>query len=168
MPIIADHCLPTGWRGRSNPYSIVCAWPDDCYVQWGSHGVVLGKNGARVTAFFEAFPIHPKTYIRGEGPTVEAAERAAHKAFERYGSCRGHEFERGSYTNGGGLCKHCRMFVSDAFEPSTTCVVCGRPTAYGYGVDSAGLWHWYCEEDADKRPRDAQPSPVDRLDEVGQ
>jgi len=163
MPVIADHCGPNGWRGRASPYELVCSWPDDCYVQWGNKGLVFGGNGARVTAFFEAFPASPKSFIRGEGATVEDAERSAHAAFLRQSACQGHEFERGSYENGAGECKHCGMFNSEAFEPLTVCCVCGKPTYYTYGVDAAGVSHWYCEQDQGRRPRDSQPSPIDRL-----
>jgi hypothetical protein len=114
---IAPQHLPGGWR---HGYEPVCSWPDDCYVQWGDRGLVLRERengGSYATAFFESFPEDPKTFIRGEGATVEAAERSAFAKFERYRACSGHELERRGYTNGAGFCKHCGLFVSNAFDP---------------------------------------------------
>ncbi len=163
MPIIADHCKPDGWRGRANPYELLCSWPDDCYVQWGSKGIVFGANGGRVTAFFEAFPKSPNTFIRGEGVTVADAERSAFEQFNRNRACPSHEFERRGYTNGAGICKHCGLFNAHAFAPSTLCEICSGPTNFSFGVDGERKYHWYCETHAGDRPRDTQPSPVDRM-----
>ena len=116
--IIANHHKPGSWK--YDGYEPSCAWPDDCYVQWGSVGVVLREaeyGGSYWTAFFESFPTDPKTFIRGEGETVQVAEAKAYQAFQRYRACNGHEFERRNYTNGAGFCKHCGLFKSQAFEP---------------------------------------------------
>lgn len=69
------------------------------------------------TAFFEAFPRDPDTFVRGEGETIEAAESAAWFRFEKHRACSGHEYERRGYTNGAGFCIHCGMFKSGAFSP---------------------------------------------------
>ncbi len=45
-------------------------WPEDCFVQCGDNGIVCGKE-SYTTAFFEAFPESPKTFLRGEGAFVE-------------------------------------------------------------------------------------------------
>lgn len=164
MPRIAEQHLPGGWRSSGeNAHTPTHAWPDDCYVQWGASGIVLSKTGARKTAFFEAFPTAPKTFIRGEGNTVAEAEAAAFAKYERQTACPGHEFERGSYRNGAGICKHCRMFSSEVFEPLETCVVCGKPTYYTYGVDAQGISHWYCEQHEDQRCRETHPNAYDKL-----
>jgi hypothetical protein len=164
MAIIAEHCLPTGWRGRSTPHDLVCEWPQDCYVQWGGKGLVLcSGGGSYVTAFFEAFPTDPPTFLRGEGATVEEAERMAFAKLQRQLGCPAHEFERGRYRNGAALCKHCGLFNSVAFEPLDRCVVCDAATSYSYGVDSSGREHWYCEADADRRCKVTHPNPLDRL-----
>ena len=76
--------------GRDKPaqagsYTPVCAWPEDCLVQWGDRGLVLRREksgGSYTTAFFEAFPNNPQTFIRGEGVCIEEAERLAFKQFE--------------------------------------------------------------------------------------
>lgn len=115
---IADHCLPGGHNCYGhNP---VCSWPEDCFIQWGGQGLVFRhekEGGCYTTAFFEAFPNDPKTFIRGEGASIEEAEKSAFKQFEHFRACPGHEFERRNYTNGAGFCKHCGLFKSDAFEP---------------------------------------------------
>lgn len=48
-------------------------WPEDCFCQAGHSGVVFTKSGHYRTAFFEAFPKNPNTFIRGEGSTIEVA-----------------------------------------------------------------------------------------------
>jgi hypothetical protein len=160
MSNIAPHCLPGGHNHEG--HEPCCAWPADCYVQWGSKGIVFRRDGGKTyqTAFFEAFP---QTFIRGEGATVADAERSAFAQFQRFQACAGHEFERRGYTNGAGFCKHCGMFKSKVFAPTTTCSVCSEPTDYSYGVDADKVAHWYCENHESLRPRDTQPSFVDRL-----
>lgn len=92
-------------------------WPDNCHCQAGHNGIVVTKSGHYRTAFFEAFPKYPETFIRGEGPTIEAAEEAAWSKYGKYLDCPEHVFERRGYTNGAGFCKHCGMFISNAFKP---------------------------------------------------
>ena len=114
---IAKHCAPGSRRYEENPYTPICDWPEDCRVQWGDCGLVLrkkGNGGDYLTAFFEAFP---DTFIRGEGETVEQAEKDAYSQFVKFSVCSAHEFERWHYTNGGGVCKHCGMFKGRVFEP---------------------------------------------------
>lgn len=82
-----------------------------------ARGVVFDPKGAYRTAFFEAFPTDPATFIRGEGVDVPAAEMAAWAKFACQRDCAGHELERRGYRNGAGICKHCGLFVSRAFEP---------------------------------------------------
>lgn len=91
-------------------YTPVCPWPDDCLVQWG-HGIVPANP------FFEAFP--PGTFIRGDGESIESAER---KAFAQYRSEVGcdhlwgrHAGMRGTYLNGAGWCRRCGAFRSNMF-----------------------------------------------------
>lgn len=168
MPIIASHCAPGGWRYRASPYQPVCAWPEDCTVQWGNEGVVIGETCSYTTAFFEAFPASPVTFIRGEGKTVEAAERSAFAQFERHRACASHDFERRRYTNGAGFCRHCGLFSSKAFPPLTRCTVCDAPTRYscGYGAPGSadeGKAFWYCEDHADERRARGHRSAVDAL-----
>lgn len=91
-------------------------WGETCFLQWGGDGLVIGKDATRRTAFFEAFPENPDTFIRGEGKTVEEAEHDAWADWQRILSCKGHELETRGYKNGAGFCKHCGLFQSGAFE----------------------------------------------------
>ncbi len=168
MPRIAEHCAPGGWRHAGDPYTPTCAWPDDCFVQWGGNGVVLSASkGTYRTAFFEAFPTDPATFIRGEGATVAEAEAQAFAAFERHRACPGHEFERRGYTNGAGFCKHCGLFASKAFEPTTLCHVCQAPTNHSCGQatdpeSGERRTFWYCEAHAHLRRGNGHANALDR------
>ena len=72
-------------------------WPDDCFVQGGKSGIVLSKAGNYTTAFVEASPRDPNTFLRGEGSTVEDAEDNAWAKLQQYLSCPSptgdHEYE---------------------------------------------------------------------------
>lgn len=119
MVKIASHLVPETQTALDKllvdlhpTYTPVCAWGDDVTVQWGN-GIIPA------TPFFEAFP--PGTFIRGEGETIEAAERSAFKQYEREKSCT-HFFgryhsRRGTYTNGGAFCHFCGRFESRYFPP---------------------------------------------------
>ena len=145
-------------------------WPEDCFVQGGSNGLVLPHGSmekvfedsketikvlaekvgitkgaipqAYTTAFVEAFPNNPSTFIRGEGKTVEEAETDAWLQFQKVIQCVTHEFERRNYTNGAGFCKHCGLFKGKAFKPNQFCVVCQKPT--NQKTDKNG--NWYCKD----------------------
>ena len=140
---LAEQHQPGGWKTKTDPYDPVEAWPEDCMVQWGGSGVVLSKDGCYDTAFFEAFPRDPNTFIRGEGATVRDAEASAFRQFQRFQGCPQHEYERRGYTNGAGFCKHCGMFGSKVFEPTETCTDCGKKTFYHRKPDKSG---WQCED----------------------
>lgn len=70
-----------------------------------------------------------------------SAVKAAGSAF--YNALHlGGEVHRRGYKNGAGICKHCGLFDSNAFEPSEHCCKCGKPT---YWVqDKQG--NWYCKD----------------------
>ena len=124
-------------------------WADDCFVQGGDSGIVFVDNGEPyTTAFFEAFPRNPNTFLRGEGKTVEEAETAAWAKFQKYQACPGHEFEKRGYTNGAGFCKHCNMFGSNVFPPWEKCVICGDLTYYTVSKTN----DWYCENHKEQNP----------------
>jgi hypothetical protein len=108
---IADHHLKDEWRP-------LLAWPEDCYVQWGGSGLVLGREPGESygTAFFEAFPKGDSGgFVRGEGPTIEEAEADAHGKWTRASACD-HRFSRKGYTNGGAICRKCGHFAT-VFKP---------------------------------------------------
>lgn len=125
------------------PYALVHAWPEDCLVQCGGKGIVLTTAGSYRTAFFEAFPRDPDTFLRGEGATIAEAEANAWAKFERIRGCAGHEFERGRYRNGAGICRHCKLFARGVFEPLETCSTCSSPT---YWANHGG--RWFCKDHA--------------------
>lgn len=85
-------------------------WPADCPIQGGARGIVSGPKLYR-TAFVEASPRNPNTFLRGEGATVPEAEAACWAKYERMLACPGHPdhgpFEARGYTNGAGFCARC-------------------------------------------------------------
>lgn len=131
-----------------DPYLCEYPWPADCFVQCGGRGLVFTATqekvraaftdpevagevaaevlsagptttpGAYRTAFFEAFPEDPKTFLRGEGETIEDAEKSAWEKLEHYRACADNHatFDRRGYKNGGGFCVSCGLFRSYAFE----------------------------------------------------
>lgn len=89
-----------------------CAWPDDCYVQWG-HGLVPA------VPFFEAFPsaLCSASAMLSPSPRIKLP-------FTRYINefrCnhlwgRNHPNPKGGlYTNGVGWCRKCGAFRSKMF-----------------------------------------------------
>lgn len=95
-------------------------WPEDLIVQGGASGVVVVRGGENYrTAFVEVFP--PKSFIRGEGPTVADAEKAAWEQYQRMVTCPGHPehgpFNRRHYHNGAGFCEKCGCWFSGVLEP---------------------------------------------------
>ena len=158
-------------------YECKFPWPENCKVQAGGNGIVFrGKPGleermakdpgdvldqaigekplapqAYRTAFFEAFPRNPNTFIRGEGPSVEEAEEKAWQQLQKYQACEGHEFEKRGYKNGAGLCVHCNMFQSGVFEPTEDCTGgCGEKTYYSHDKNG-NAW---CENCYDSMPEE--------------
>lgn len=103
-------------------------WPEHCFVQGGSTGVALRPDGTPYrTAFVEVFPAEPRTFLRGEGVSIQEAEDACWAIYQRVIACAHKEFDRAGYTNGGGLCKTCGMFWAEAFEPQPTNPCVPRP-----------------------------------------
>jgi len=139
-------------------------WPQDCFLQGSdsglvfeqgtlskafedpkvAHQIIANPNTVKhyTTAFLEAFPISPKTFIRGEGKTLEDAEDSAWEQFQRIINCKGHAFDRRGRTDSGGFCIHCKLFKSDSFEPLERCFICNKPTYY-----TTDRHHrFYCEQ----------------------
>lgn len=129
MPVIRPQHL--GKNAKNPEFHPACDWPDDCTVQWGGSGIVIGGDQARLTAFFEAFPAG-KGFFRGEGKTIVEAEADAFAKFSLASKCdhvwgrgfkvkkRSTEMKHGverpklrgetAYTNGGAICKKCKAF----------------------------------------------------------
>ena len=110
MPIIAPQHT---WKDAD--HVPLDTWPCDCTVQWGARGIVIGSEGARVTAFFEAFPAGGG-FFRGEGADIAAAEASAFAKFSRFHTCAEHAWSRGNYLNGGCHCRRCGAFKT-AMKP---------------------------------------------------
>lgn len=119
----------SGFDGVTDPYPCKLPWPADCFVQCGGAGIVLGEPVLRKTAFFEAFPKDPNTFLRGEGDTVEAAEASCWKWFEKTRACP-HDWERHGEGSTTGKCELCRIVVGNIFEPNQKCSICGAPTDF--------------------------------------
>lgn len=119
MVKIKSHCQ-NGLRGEYTP---LAGWPEDCVVQWGGNGIVLGAE-PRTTAFFEAFPSEGG-FFRGEGTTIAEADADALEKYKRFAVCD-HQWSRGrnkktgetAYTNGGAICRKCKAFYM-FFKPIT-------------------------------------------------
>ncbi len=146
-------------------------WPEDCFCQAGSRGIVLPAGGfekaitepaegvavvtqaltgqaqapAYTTAFFEAFPTEPKTFLRGEGATLEEAESKCWAKYQRIIACTGHEFDRRGRMDGYAFCRHCN-YSSTVLEPLFFCTVCDVPTHHL--SDRHG--QFYCETHRDQ------------------
>lgn len=119
------------------PYENKKPWPEGCATQCGGDGMVFmegtlkeafedpekavnaitGKTKHYRTAYFEAFPRKPSTFLRGEGATIEEAEEKAWEQYLKIVNCQEHIFEKRGYTNGGGFCKNCNLFMS-CFVPA--------------------------------------------------
>ncbi len=92
-------------------------WPTDCFVQGGRRGVVFrGDQPSYRTAFVEAFPRNPNTFIRGEGATVAEAEDHAWQQYETLTACPTHPehgpWDRRQYRNGAAYCTNCGTWFS--------------------------------------------------------
>lgn len=133
---------------KSRSYTCQYDWDKDCIVQGGDSGIVFSKKGNYKTAFFEVFPKGLDSYFRGEGITIEVAEKNAWEKYQKVVLCEGHEFERNGYTNGVGYCKHCGLRKDNAFEPDQYCEVCGQPTNYTMSKSKK----WYCENHRESIP----------------
>src|SRR6185437_3752203 len=105
------------------PFACLKPWPEDMFVQCGSSGLVLGKDPYR-TAFFEAFPKNPSTFLRGEGKTIEDAEASCVEKYEKILACDEHDYARHGEEHG--RCKKCGLFTSYCFPPEAVCSVCGK------------------------------------------
>lgn len=106
------------------------------YIQGGTHGLVIVRNGENYsTAFVEFFP-ESGGFIRGEGATLQEAEKDVLMKITTQSGCTEHEYNPKHYTNGVGFCKHCGQMKSHAFtaeELGQFCKVCGIPTGVEEG-----------------------------------
>lgn len=128
---IASHCLPGGHRGGYEPAH---PWPEDCYVQWGEDPAKRPADSRHRDAptFFEALPTG--TYLRGEGPTLRAAEDRAWAQHQREMACPGHVWSpvgggQAERLDGYGWCTLCRRAQAGVLPIRTVCATCGETVA---------------------------------------
>lgn len=149
-------------KSIGDPYDCTKEWSEDCFVQCGGGkqglGLVIDTKNKRVyrTAFFEAFPKEPKTFIRGEGETIEDAENNAWNKYQAILNCEQHDFERFQSTHG--KCKHCALVLTNYFPPENECKVCGMKHV-GYTLDNEES---YCQ----KHFIEFVKNPQNDLDEI--
>ena len=134
-------------------YDCAHPWPEDCFVQSGDRGLVLATQ-SYTTAFFEAFPISPECFLRGEGLTIAEAEQKCWDWYQQICNCKlDHadpaNFDKRGYKNGLGVCKNCKVRLK-IFEPSEICCKCG--VACYYSRDNTG--QWWCEACSPSMPRE--------------
>lgn len=118
--------MKTARRSIGEPYQCRKEWPDDCSVQCGGRGIVGTSTGVYETAFFEASPKDPSTFIRGEGKSILDAEEDAWNRYQRILACPEHEYQRHGAGSEHGICIHCQLFSSHVFPPVYSCKCCGK------------------------------------------
>lgn len=119
-------------------------------VQGGTQGLVVNRSGPSYrTAFIECFP--EGSFIRGEGATLEDADKSCFSQLSAYLTCTNHEWEPRGYRNGGGICARCGQFGSGVFTPDELglrCRTCGTPTFH----TARGISKPVCEEHDERWP----------------
>ena len=144
-------------KSFGDPYKCKQNWEEDTFVQCGDKGVVFSKKGGYTTAFFEAYPIKPKCFIRGEGKDVEEAELNAWDKYQKIISCN-HEMERRDRVDGYGYCKYC-SYSSMVFESLNKCCKCKKPTNYARDYKK----NWYCKKHSVNKPKNPNLSERNTL-----
>lgn len=110
---------------------------------------LTGKTPHYLTAFFEAFPKQPSTFLRGEGKTVKEAEAACWKSYLRITACKEHIFERRGRKDGYAYCKLCE-YSSMVLPPLNPCHGCKAVQYKYYGDDKHG--NGFCQPCYDALP----------------
>ena len=159
-------------NGRGGFYECKKEWPDDdCFVQCGGDGIVITEHKIEEvlsdpdklwhgiegvlsgeeckpdlpyyrTAFFEAFPRNPNTFIRGEGKNIEEAEEKCWKIYQAYFECDHPSFEARDYENGAGYCVKCGLWFPSVIPPFHPCQACGKLTWFSQDADK----DFWCED----------------------
>ena len=134
-------------KSIGEPYDCLCNWPENCFVQCGERGIVGSRSGdVYETAFFEAFPKAPSTFIRGEGKNIQEAEEHAWNQYNKYLSCNHHEYKRHGKDSEHGICIHCGLFTSHVFPPVHSCTICNKKeVALEYNEKHYCLTHFISE-----------------------
>lgn len=114
----------TASKSFGGDYDCLKEWPEGTFLQCGGSGIVIGKAPYR-TAFFEAFPKDPKTFIRGEGKTIEEAEANAWDKYQNIINCETHSFNRVGNSQTA-YCNLCFLKLTNYYKPLNSCCVCGK------------------------------------------
>lgn len=112
-------------------YKLNFDWKD-IFIQANDKGLVIGKE-PYTTAFFESFPL--KTFIRGEGKTIEEAEENAWNTYQQYLKCPKHEYKQIKESHHRGQCIHCGIEHSYIYKLKTQCKECKKTDAIFYFSD---------------------------------
>ena len=134
-------------KGFGGEYECQQVWPEDTFVQCGDSGLVLGndKNEPYITAFFEAFPKNPSTFIRGEGKDLPEAELKAFEKFQKIKGCDEHVYTRHG-TSEHAKCTKCGLFTSHHFEPTQNCSVCSKENVNYQMSDDQFKLTYFCRK----------------------
>lgn len=134
-------------KGFGGEYDCQQSWPEDTFVQCGDSGLVLGdsEDTSYLTAFFEAFPKDPKTFIRGEGKDLAEAELSAFNKFLKIKACDEHDYTRHGNSEHAN-CTKCGLFTSHYFEPTHTCSVCNKENVNYYTPNDDFKVTYFCRE----------------------
>jgi len=125
-------------------YDCQCDWPDNTFLQCGDDGLVL-TDKPYYTAFFEAFPKDPSTFIRGEGKNLQEAELNAFNKYLKIKACDGHEYERHGNSEHAN-CVKCGLFTTHCMSPTHSCSVCSKPNVNYYTNDEHCKLTYFCRE----------------------
>ncbi|MGP4027232.1 DUF4326 domain-containing protein [Actinomadura sp. 3N407] len=93
---------------RGGPRVAAQPWPATCVLQGGENGMVFTPDGSYETAYVEAFPASPATFLRGEGAAFPDAEADAWRRFQAFTRCRHTTpVDTRGRRNGYGICPGC-------------------------------------------------------------
>lgn len=115
-------------KSFGSDYDCLQNWPSDAFLQCGEKGLVISRTKDKpnyTTAFFEAFPRNPPTFIRGEGSNLEEAELAAFNKYQKIINCPEHEYKRRQESEHA-VCVKCNLFTSHHFPPVHSCSICNK------------------------------------------
>lgn len=88
-----------------------------CQFDWPQTDLTTAGLAYSGNHFFEIFVDEPlRTYIRGEGSSVQIAEKEAWATYQKYLSCPHASWDRKERNDGWAWCAECGMFSSERVE----------------------------------------------------
>lgn len=135
----------------SEGYDTLMPWPESVQkLQYGRDGIVFNKETSYKTAFFEAFM--PNIFARGEGKSVEEAERNAYTSLKEQMVCQ-HDYIPFGFDKSSGKCNKCNHVEPNMFPSNKFCKVCNKPhVRFCIGKESFCIEHFANKENVDKQP----------------